>query len=193
MSKKTKTLLMYEDPGHAWCKVSRHDKVFQMIAKEVSHFSHQRGESVYLEEDVDLGLYYNKLVELGYEIKWKYNHTDDLSRIRGYEQYRYIENLPTKAKAKKEYDITRSSAIVYIISKNDYRIGYCYSPKGLTRVMNTLDKKYYNQRDKESGIRTICQSFHLNKPDSWNSWDLSEEASERMRKEIQAHIDKVFN
>ena len=193
MSKKTKTLLMYEDPGHAWCKVSRYDKVFQMIAKEVSHFSYQLGDSVYLEEDDDLGLYYNKLVELGYEIKWKYIHTNDNSRIRGYEQYRYIENLPSKVKAKKEYDITKSSAVVYVISKNEYKIGYAYTPRDITRVMNTLDKKYYNQRDKESGIRALCQSLPLNKPDSWNSWDLSVEASERMKKEIQAHIDKVFS
>ena len=192
MSKKTKTLLMYEDPGHAWCKVSRHDKVFQMIAKEVSYFSHQLGDSVYLEEDDDLGLYYNKLVELGYEIKWKYNHTNDNSRIRGYEQYRYIENLPSKVKTKKEYDITKSSAVVYVISKNEYKIGYAYTPRGITRVMNSLDRKCYNLRDKESGIRTLSRSFRLDRPDSWDMYEFDNETQERMKKEIQSHIEKVF-
>jgi hypothetical protein len=192
MSKITKTLLMYEDPGHAWCKVSRHDKVFQMIAKEVSYFSHQLGDSVYLEEDDDLGLYCKKLKELGYEIKWKYNHTDDLSRIRGYEQYRYIENPPTKVKTKKEYDITKSSAVVYVISKNEYKIGYAYTPRGITRVMNSLDRKCYNLRDKESGIRTISRSFPLSSPDSWNMYEFDNETRERMKKEIQNHIEKVF-
>ena len=183
---------MYEDPGHAWCKVSRHDKVFQMIAKEVSYFSHQLGDSVYLEEDDDLGLYYNKLVELGYEIKWKYNHTNDNSRIRGYEQYRYIENLPSKVKTKKEYDITKSSAVVYVISKNEYKIGYAYTPRGITRVMNSLDRKCYNLRDKESGIRTLSRSFRLDRPDSWDMYEFDNETQERMKKEIQSHIEKVF-
>lgn len=193
MSKKTKTLLMYEDPGHAWCKVSRYDKVFQMIAKEVSHFSHQLGDSVYLEEDDDLGLYYNKLVELGYEIKWKYNHTpkDDLSRIRNYAPYTYRE-LAQTSKPKKEYDITKSSAVVYVISKNEYRIGYAYTPRGITRVMNSLDRKCYNLRDKESGIRTLSRSFGLDNPDSWNMYEFDNETQERMKKEIQAHIEKVF-
>ena len=191
MSKKTKTLVMYEDPGHGWCKVSRNDKIFQMIAKEVTNFSHQRGDSVYLEEDYDLGLYYKKLEELGYEIKWKYNHTDNLSRIRNYEPYSYSEVSPV-AKVKKQYDITKSSAVVYIISRNEYAIGYSYSPKGITRVMNALDKKYYKQRDKSSGIRTLSQSFNLNKPSTWNVWDLNEEARERVKKEIQAHVEKTF-
>lgn len=192
MSKKTKTLLMYEDPGHGWCKVSRNDKIFQMIAKEVSCFSHQLGESVYLEEDDDLGLYCKKLKELGYEIKWKYNHTDDESRIRRYEQYRYVENPPTKVKVKKQYDITKSSAVVYVISKNEYKIGYAYTPRGITRVMNSLDKKCYNLRDKESGIRTLSRSFRLNRPDSWDMYEFDNETQERMKKEIQNHVNKVF-
>ena len=191
MSKKTKTLLMYEDPGHGWCKVSRYDKVFQMIAKEVSHFSYQLGDSVYLEEDCDLGLYYNKLVELGYEIKWKYNHTDDNSRIRGYAPYKYIE-VASETKAKKQYDIAKSSAVVYVISKNEYKIGYAYTPRGITRVMKTLDRKCYNLRDNECGIRTLSRSFRLDSPESWNMYEFDNETQERMKKEIQNHIEKVF-
>ena len=191
MSKKTKTLLMYEDPGHGWCKVSRYDKVFQMIAKEVSHFSHQLGDSVYLEEDDDLGLYCKKLKELGYEIKWKYNHTNDESRIRRYAPYKYSEVAPV-TKVKKQYDIAKSSAVVYIISKNEYKIGYAYTPRGITRVMNSLDRKCYNLRDKESGIRTLSRSFRLNSPDSWNMYELDNETQERMKKEILEHVNKVF-
>ena len=194
MSKKTKTLLMYEDPGHAWCKVSRTDKVFQMIAKEVTHFSYENGNSVYLEEDCDLGLYYNKLVELGYEIKWKYNHTpkDDLSPIRNYAPYSYKEPEQC-AKTKKQHDISKSSAVVYIISENEYKIGYAYTFRGITRVMKTLDKKYYNQRDKNSEIRTLSRSFYLDKPESWHMSELNNEAHTRMKKEIQSHIEKVFS
>ena len=193
MSKKTKTLHMYEDPGHAWCKVRRDDKVFQMIAKEVTNFSYQLGKSVYLEEDYDLGLYYNKLVELGYKIKWKYVHDDDPSRIRGYESYEYREITPKLNTSKKERDIKQSSAIVYIISKNQYAISYCYSFRGISRCMKSLDKKYYSLRDKDSGIRTISKSIPLSKSEHWYANDLDTETNNRLKNEIRAHVEKVFS
>lgn len=193
MSKKTKTLEMFEDPGHAWCKVRRDDKIFQMIAKEVSNFSFQRGNCVYLEEDCDLGLYYNKLVELGYEIKWKYNHTDDTSRIRGYESYEYREIAPEMNTPKKERDIKQSSAIVYIISKNQYAISYCYSFRGISRCMKSLDKKFYSLRDKDSGIRTISKSIPLSKSEYWYVNDLDTETNNRLKNEIRAHVEKFFS
>jgi hypothetical protein len=188
MSKKTKTLLMYEDPGHAWCKVRRDDKIFQMIAKDVTYFSYQNGKSVYLEEDCDLGLYYNKLVELGYQIKWKYK-PDNESRIREYAPYKYTEVSPV---TKKQYDITKSSAVVYVISENEYKIGYAYTFRSINRVMKNLDKKFYNLRDKNNKISTLSKSFPLNKPDSWCCHVFNDETQARMKKEIQSHVEKVF-
>lgn len=88
MKKKVKKLMMFEDPGHGWCRVRRAEKLFQKVAKDITSFSYQRGDYVYLEEDCDLGLYYKACVEAGYEIEWKYNHTNKTSKIRGYEAYR---------------------------------------------------------------------------------------------------------
>lgn len=88
MKKKVKKLMMFEDPGHGWCRVRRAEKLFQKVAHLISGFSYQRGQYVYLEEDCDLAEYYYACKEAGYEIEWKYNHTNKLSKIRGYEAYR---------------------------------------------------------------------------------------------------------
>jgi hypothetical protein len=91
MKKKVKKLKMYEDPGHAWCKVRRAEKLFQKVAKDITSFSYQCGNYVYLEEDCDLGLYYKACVEAGYEIEWDYEVTKngELSKIRNYQSYKY--------------------------------------------------------------------------------------------------------
>lgn len=86
--KKVKKLMMFEDPGHAWCRVRRAEKLFQKVAHRISGCSYQRGQYVYLEEDCDLGEYYKAIVAKGYEIEWKYNPAEKTSKIRGYEAYR---------------------------------------------------------------------------------------------------------
>ena len=88
--KKVKKLMMFEDPGHGWCRVRRAEKLFQKVAKEITSYSYQRGDYVYLEEDYDLGLYYKACVEAGYEIEWVYNVARErMSKIRSYQHYVY--------------------------------------------------------------------------------------------------------
>jgi hypothetical protein len=88
--KKVKKLMMFEDPGHGWCRVRRAEKLFQKVAKDITSFSYQRGDYVYLEEDYDLGLYYKACVEAGYEIQWVYNVARErMSKIRNYQSYKY--------------------------------------------------------------------------------------------------------
>lgn len=90
MKKKVKKLMMFEDPGHGWCRVRRAEKLFQKVAKDITSFSYQRGDYVYLEEDCDLGLYYKACVEAGYEIEWVYNVARErMSKIRNYQPYSY--------------------------------------------------------------------------------------------------------
>lgn len=90
MKKKVKKLMMFEDPGHGWCRVRRAEKLFQKVAKDITSFSYQRGDYVYLEEDCDLGLYYKACVEAGYEIEWVYNVARErMSKIRNYQSYKY--------------------------------------------------------------------------------------------------------
>jgi hypothetical protein len=80
--------MMFEDPGHGWCRVRRAEKLFQSVAHLISSASYQRGQYVYLEEDCDLAEYYKACVAAGYEIEWKYSHTDKTSKFRRYESYR---------------------------------------------------------------------------------------------------------
>ena len=90
MKKKVKKLMMFEDPGHGWCRVRRAEKLFQKVAKEITSYSYQRCDYVYLEEDYDLGLYYKACVEAGYEIEWVYNVARErMSKIRSYQHYSY--------------------------------------------------------------------------------------------------------
>lgn len=90
MKKKVKKLMMFEDPGHGWCRVRRAEKLFQKVAKDITSFSYQRGDYVYLEEDYDLGLYYKACVEAGYEIQWIHNVARErMSKIRNYQSYKY--------------------------------------------------------------------------------------------------------
>lgn len=86
--KKVKKLVVFADPGHAWCRVRRSEKLFQQVADKISGCSYQRGDYVYLEEDDDLGHYYKACVEAGYEIQWVCNHTNKSSKIRSYVSYR---------------------------------------------------------------------------------------------------------
>ncbi len=43
----------YSDAGHGWLAVKRAELVHLGIADKISHYSYQRGKTVYLEEDCD--------------------------------------------------------------------------------------------------------------------------------------------
>lgn len=91
MKEKVFTITVYSDPGHAWGKVKR-DVLHNLgIARAVTHYSYQRGEYVYLEEDQDLSVLCQALNERGTKVKFVEKNTDKDSRIRSYERYSYIE------------------------------------------------------------------------------------------------------
>lgn len=77
----------YEDPGHGWCKVARALLLDLGILYQVSHYSYQRGDFVFLEEDGDLGLLYTALRAQGIEPKLRRHVADKRSRIRGYDSF----------------------------------------------------------------------------------------------------------
>lgn len=89
MSKeKTFTIICYSDPGHSWGKVRR-DVLHNLgIANNISSYSYQRGEYVYLEEDCDLSTLCMALNQRNTRIKFVEKHTDRESRIRSYERYK---------------------------------------------------------------------------------------------------------
>ena len=81
-----KTITVYSDAGHAWAKIKRSELIELKILGDISSFSYQRGEHVYLEEDSDLSLLVNRLHELEIEYKFftRYSNT---SRVRSYDNF----------------------------------------------------------------------------------------------------------
>lgn len=84
---KTFTVTMYSDPSHAWAKVKRQVLVNLGIDKQISEYSYQYKDNVYLEEDCDLTLLYQRLLKDEVRMKFVEKHTDKDSRIRSYESY----------------------------------------------------------------------------------------------------------
>jgi hypothetical protein len=85
---KTFTIIVYNDPSHAWGKVKRKVLDNLGIAQQVSSYSYQYKDNVYLEEDADLALVCrNLLFNSDVQIKFVEKHTNRDSRIRSYERY----------------------------------------------------------------------------------------------------------
>ena len=76
----------YIDPGHGWLKVPRKELYELGIADEITPYSYQRGEWVYLEEDGDLTTFANAHPRWS-EVKQIAHHSQGLSLIRSYNRY----------------------------------------------------------------------------------------------------------
>ena len=85
---KTFTVIVYSDPSHAWAKVKRQVLINLGIDKEISSYSYQLRDNVYLEEDADLSLLFQRLSKDNVRMKFVERHTDNPSRIRSYESYK---------------------------------------------------------------------------------------------------------
>lgn len=81
------TLNIYEDPGHGWAKVKKDLLVKLGIADQITCFSYQRGDYVYLEEDMDLGTLLGALKNRGVSVKFREFHTNKSSKIRSYNSF----------------------------------------------------------------------------------------------------------
>lgn len=83
----------YTDPGHGWYAVKRDVLAKLGLLYEVSTYSYQRGETVYLEEDCDATVFFNRVNAMGLGVTLKTKHTDKRHPIRSYECYH--NNVPT--------------------------------------------------------------------------------------------------
>lgn len=77
----------HEDSGHGWYAVKR--KVLEQLGllNKITSYSYQRGKTVYLEEDCDAGVLFNKLNEINIAPRMTYAKHQDRSPIRSYESY----------------------------------------------------------------------------------------------------------
>lgn len=77
----------YTDPGHGWFAVKRSVLRDMLLLGSISWYSYERGQTVYLEEDCDAMLFFNKAHELGIEVFITEKHTDKSHPIRSYDHY----------------------------------------------------------------------------------------------------------
>ncbi|MGA1713014.1 MAG: hypothetical protein ACO4CS_17155 [bacterium] len=93
--KKTRSFQVYEDPGHAWVKVPK--KFLRQIIGEnwrsvFTHFSYERNEYVYLEEDEDVSRFRRWCIAYGIRpiLKPPTSDCNRSSRIRNYSRLQPI-------------------------------------------------------------------------------------------------------
>lgn len=81
----------YSDPSHGWLEVERAELEKLGVLGKVSGYSYQYGNFVYLEEDVDAGVFLNAKAEAepGFKDKLRFRErtTNNSSKIRGYRSF----------------------------------------------------------------------------------------------------------
>ena len=77
----------YSDPGHGWGAVKRRVLDELGIADQITHFSFQKGQTVYLEEDCDLPRLVTTLALNGVVVEYEQHSTDRRSPIRSYDRF----------------------------------------------------------------------------------------------------------
>jgi len=80
-----KTYRFYSDPGHGWLAVKRDELIRLGILDQISSYSYQRGETVYLEEDCDASTFIAAKTKANEGLQFQESHTDNSSPIRSYE------------------------------------------------------------------------------------------------------------
>lgn len=63
--------IMHSDPGHGWLQVKRQELAELGILDKISHYSYQKGDEVYLEEDCDYSRFIMRMKELGKSVEVK--------------------------------------------------------------------------------------------------------------------------
>jgi len=89
LQNKILKIKVYSDPGHAWGAVKRKVLDELGLTQKITNYSFQKGQTVYLEEDLDLGTLIDTLKRraIFYKIEEK-NHTNRYSPIRSYERFK---------------------------------------------------------------------------------------------------------
>jgi hypothetical protein len=83
-----KPIIYYTDPGHGWFAVKRAELAELGILGQVSHYSYERGRTVYLEEDCDATLYFTAHKAAGTVPPYIEKHTDKRHPIRSYATFK---------------------------------------------------------------------------------------------------------
>jgi len=78
----------YSDPGHGWGAVKRKVLIELGILDKITGFSYQKGQTVYLEEDLDLSTFTTALALKGVVFSYiEKNSPHKYSPIRNYDRF----------------------------------------------------------------------------------------------------------
>ena len=79
--------VFHNDPGHAWLEVEREELERLGILRKITRSSYQKGDKVFLEEDVDASTFVRAKKKIGetFSVKEVYK---DPTPIRGYQSFR---------------------------------------------------------------------------------------------------------
>lgn len=77
----------HSDQGHGWLAVKRSEVEELGIASKISGFSYAKGKTVYLEEDIDAGLFLNAMKAAGTDVEVKEAKPVKRSNIRGFSPF----------------------------------------------------------------------------------------------------------
>lgn len=80
-------LRFYSDPGHGWLAVSRKTLEKYVDPKEISIYSYQRKDRVFLEEDCDASKFLVALRKAGVTYSFVESNTNRYSKIRNYANF----------------------------------------------------------------------------------------------------------
>jgi hypothetical protein len=81
-------ITVLSDAGHGWGKVRRALLNKLGIEHSISHYSYQRGDYVFLEEDSDLNTLCKALDQNNISYDFETRHTNKTSKVRGYDSYK---------------------------------------------------------------------------------------------------------
>lgn len=80
-------LKYYQDPGHGWVACKRKLLEDLGILNKITHYSYQRGATVYCEEDCDGNLLIETLNKRGFKVLLEHKHDNRTSPIRSYDNF----------------------------------------------------------------------------------------------------------
>lgn len=87
-------IIYHNDGGHGWYAVKRKKLESMGILNNVSGFSYERGQTVYLEEDCDASLFFNALSEEEKQQIKIINSYQDRSPVRRYSRFAKRDLIP---------------------------------------------------------------------------------------------------
>jgi hypothetical protein len=85
------TYTFFTDPGHGWLEVDRSELDDLGILKKITKYSYQKGDKVYLEEDLDAGTFLEAKKRKGEKVNIREKNTNSESRIRNFGMFRASE------------------------------------------------------------------------------------------------------